>query len=298
MEDLRRVLMIILQSVSLPMDVTGVPICPLNAIWLGELNQRMTLPQLGHLFLVCPLGNTVALCAGTVVDSNHYLFLTRPSEAQLYVLENLRPNDSDSALLVLLLSPGFIEDMAKFLGIPADLGYLLHAIPLPHGDTLSRLLQLLASTLQATPDRDEAEELFMEVVGQVLRLLRLRHDAMASLTGHKKNTVHDLLPRLLQARQFIEARYLEPIKTQSVAQHVALSEYHFARLFKTAFDITVHQYVVRLRLDKARHLLEASEMRVTDIALTIGYKSLSAFIHAFRRHFGMTPSAYQSLFKN
>jgi AraC family transcriptional regulator len=196
-----------------------------------------------------------------------------------------------------MLSPDFIADMAGFLNIPMTLRHLLHAIPLLQGDTVSHLLQDLELAHQTNPNYAETEEIFMEIIGRILHLMILRHQTLLSLLGRKQDTITDLLPRMLQARQFIEARYLEPIKTQDVADHVALSEYHFARLFKAAFEVTVHQFVLRLRLDKARHLLESSVMRITDIAYAVGYNSLSAFINAFRRQFGVPPSAYRARFQ-
>ena len=184
--------------------------------------------------------------------------------------------------------------MADFLSIPADLSDLLHAVPMSQGDMVSRLLGMLAEACRLDEDTDE---LFMDVIGQVLRLLRLRHQTLTSLSQHKQDTTADLLPRLMHARQFIEANYLEPIKTEDVADYVALSEFHFARLFKAAFEVTVHQFVLRLRLNEARHMLEASQQTVTDVSLEVGYSSLSAFIRAFRLQFGMTPSDYRARFK-
>ncbi|MBK9748530.1 MAG: helix-turn-helix transcriptional regulator [Chloroflexi bacterium] len=286
--------MIILTTPLPAIDAADAPVSPLNTIWYGVPSQRMTLPQLGHLFIVCPLGETVAACSGTLVDSEHYLLLTPSVGNNAYILDNLRPDDSESRLLLLLLSPAFIAEMAEFLSIPFDMTHLLHAVRLPKGDVISHLLRLMAGTLH---DPEQTEELFMEVVGQILRLLRLRHQTLINLAHHKAATVNDLIPCLLQARQYIEAHYLENLQTETVARRAALSEYHFARLFKTAFDITVHQYVLRLRLNRARHLLELSTMSITDIALTVGYSSLSAFIHAFRHYTGITPSDYRAQFR-
>lgn len=289
--------MIVLRSDPPPAYATDALVSPLNALWTGALDERVILPQIGHMFLVCPLEDTVVSCAGIHLESDHYLLLTRPPSEGLVVVEPVGPDQAQTRVLLLLLSPDFIADMADFLNIPAQYSNLLHAVPLLQGDAISRLLQLLAATVHDSQNEEQLEELFMEVVGQVLRLLRLRYEALLRLARHKTTTVDDLLPRLLRARQFIEARYLEPIKTQDVAGHVTLSEYHFARLFRSAFDVTVHQYVLRLRLDEARHLLELSETRITDIALTVGYTSLSAFINAFRRRFGVSPSQYRSRFK-
>ena len=220
------------------------------------------------------------------------------TKGEQHRLANVNPENQDPQLLVLMLSPDFIADMADFLSIPTDLRDLLHAIPLIKGDSVTQLLEDLATLNPNGQNRAETEELFMEIVGQILHLMILRHRTLLSLLGHKQKTITDLLPRMLQARQFIEAKYLDPIKTQDVANHVALSEYHFARLFKAAFEVSVHQFVVRLRLDKARHLLEGTEFSITEIAYTVGYNSLSAFINAFHRRFGMPPSVYRTRFQD
>jgi AraC-like DNA-binding protein len=286
--------MIVLTAPLPAIDALDTPVSPLNAIWYGNIPHRMTLPRLGHVFIVCPLGETIVACADTVIDSSHYLFLTDAALDQPYRLDHLQRDDSDARLLLLMLSPAFIAEMAEFLSIPFDMTHLLHAVPLPQGDAISHLLRLMTGMLH---DSEQTEELFMEVVGQILRLLTLRHQTLINLAHHKAATVNDLIPCLLQARQFIEAHFLEDLQTPTVARRAALSEYHFARLFKTAFDITVHQYVLRLRLNRARHLLELSDMSITDIALTVGYSSLSAFIHAFRHYTGITPSDYRAQFR-
>jgi len=280
--------MIVLRSTPLRPD-TADHVSPINALWYGQLPRTMPLPQLGHLFLIFPIEETMLTLADTKLDSKHYLLLHHS-----VTLKNLRSLENSSPLLILMISPGFIKMMADFLDIPADFNTLLHAVPLKKGDSISSLLDLLAKNIDTT---EEANDIFMSIIGEILRLMRLRYEALLKLSQHKQNTIADILPRLLQARQFIEAEYSEAIKTEDVARYVALSEYHFARLFKTAFETTVHQYVLRLRLNQARYLLEANDS-VTDVSLSVGYNSLSAFITAFRKYFGLTPSAYRAQFQN
>lgn len=286
--------MIILRSRMLPSLQVDDPVCALNAVWVGSMTETMTLPNLGHLFLLFPLEQTRLSVDGVVINHDQYLWITQPSLTPIK-LHCLSLDVFNPELLVLMLSSGFIAEMADFLDIPADFNTLLHRIPLAQGDMISSLLQELAEAIHQT---EATQDLFFEVVGQILQLLRIRHQALQSLAHHKRNTISDLLPRLLEARQFIESHHLNPIKTHDVANHVALSEYHFARLFKTAFETTVHQYVMRLRLDEARRLLESSDASVTNIALDVGYNSLSAFNHAFRRTCGITPSAYITQFRD
>ncbi len=261
---------------------------PLNCIWLGAVERPLRLPQLEHIFLLFP-GETAVSCNNSTLHPNQYSLFTAQTEA--LTLEPIAPDASPT--LLLLLSPGFILEMAHFLNIPDSLNHLLHSIPLPQGDELSFLLAELVTVCTPPAQQNTAEELMLEVVGEVLRLMQLRQQALRTLAHHKQSTIDDLLPRLLQARQYVEARYLQPIRVAEVAEIVALSEFHFARLFKTAFDMSLHQFMMRLRLDEARRCLLATNVSVTELGLHVGYSSLSSFIHAFKRRFGVSPSHYQ-----
>jgi AraC-like DNA-binding protein len=262
---------------------------PLNAVWLGTVVRPLPLPQVGHLFLFFPLAGGALAWRGVTVDAENYL-LSGATETQP---KTVTPVGTKSELLLLLLSPGFIHEMADFLGIESSVEQLLKGMPLLRGDAVSRLLEELAQAVRARTETAAAEELFLELVGHILRRLRRRKEALLRLDRHRKSTIADLLPRLLRARQFVEARHLTPLSTAEVAAHVTLSEAHFARLFRTAFDVTVHQYVMRLRLDEARRRLETGEEPVTEIALAVGYRSLSSFTHAFRRRYGLAPGKYR-----
>jgi AraC-like DNA-binding protein len=290
--------MIILRSPNLPSPRAEGDLSPLNAVWAGQVKQSTPLPRLGHLVFVCPLNDAPIACAGTRIPPDRYLLLSAAPAGEAAALENLHPRQELARLLLLFVGPGFVAQMAHFLDIPPDMERLLHGVPLPKGDALSHLMNELAAVLERESDHKLAEELFIEVVGQVLRWLRLQQQALLKLAGRKQTTIDELLALLLQARQYIEAHCLTPLKTADVARQVGLSEYHFARLFKTAFGVTVHQFVLRLRLDEARHRLALTDSPVTEIALAVGYNSLSAFIHAFRRQFNLTPSAYRTRFES
>jgi AraC-like DNA-binding protein len=72
-----------------------------------------------------------------------------------------------------------------------------------------------------------------------------------------------------------------------------LSPFHFQRLFVGTFGESPREFITRLRMDRARRLLEAGEMPVTEICLEIGYASLGTFITRFAERVGQSPSAYR-----
>lgn len=103
----------------------------------------------------------------------------------------------------------------------------------------------------------------------------------------------DLEARLGRARAFIDAHYDQRIDLDAIAGAACLSRYHFLRSFRRAFDITPHQYLTRKRIDRAKELLQTSDLSVTEVCLEVGFHSLGSFSSLFQRHVGHAPGRYR-----
>lgn len=106
--------------------------------------------------------------------------------------------------------------------------------------------------------------------------------------------VHDdTFRRLCRARDFLAADYQSAIKLEETARQACLSPFHFHRLFASTFGETPHDFLTRLRMDRARRLLVSADMSVTDVCMEVGYSSLGSFSLKFRSVVGRAPSEYQ-----
>ena len=72
---------------------------------------------------------------------------------------------------------------------------------------------------------------------------------------------------------------------------------HFAGLFKEYTGITFASYVTEKKLAYAKQLLRTTSMTTLQISEKLGYTSLSAFNHLFKKTFSMTPSEYRKKHK-
>lgn len=99
-----------------------------------------------------------------------------------------------------------------------------------------------------------------------------------------------------QLTDFIEQHLAEPLSLGQLAGLCALSEYHFARMFRESFGLPPHQYLLARRLDHARHLLRSTRQPLGDIALACGFASASHFANRFRQVVGATPGEYRLAF--
>ena len=93
---------------------------------------------------------------------------------------------------------------------------------------------------------------------------------------------------------FAAAHLDEDLSLEALAGQAGLSAFHLHRVFSAAAGETPKQFTLRLRLAHASAMLLTTGDSVLDIALECGFQSHEAFCRAFRRRFGMTPSAYRS----
>ena len=105
-------------------------------------------------------------------------------------------------------------------------------------------------------------------------------------------TAPEVLERLDRARKFIDLCYDLPLNLDEISSHACFSRYHFLRLFRQAFNKTPHQYLVERRIEKAKELLSANELRVTDVCFEVGFQSLGSFSSLFHKSVGHRPSPF------
>jgi AraC family transcriptional regulator len=79
-----------------------------------------------------------------------------------------------------------------------------------------------------------------------------------------------------------------------LAEHAGVSPFHLHRVFSAVAGETPKQYGLRLRLNRAAAALLTTREPVLRIAMTCGFNSAEVFTRAFRRRFGMTPTAYRT----
>lgn len=101
-----------------------------------------------------------------------------------------------------------------------------------------------------------------------------------------------LYRRIVQAKLFIDDNYFNNIDLTNIADEANFSKFHFIRLFKNIYGKTPHQYLIYVRIEKAKEFLQ-TETSITDVCYAIGFDSLSTFTGLFKRTVGQTPTVYQ-----
>jgi AraC family transcriptional regulator len=99
--------------------------------------------------------------------------------------------------------------------------------------------------------------------------------------------------RLQRVMDYIEANLNNGVRLQELASLAGLSPFHFARQFKDATGLAPHQFLLRSRVERAKQLLERTELSLAEIGLTLGFSHQSHFTNVFRRMVGATPKAWR-----
>jgi AraC-like DNA-binding protein len=95
------------------------------------------------------------------------------------------------------------------------------------------------------------------------------------------------------ATEYINNHYSNEISVKDVARNVKLSDRHLTRLFENELNMSVHEYITFLRIEKAKKMLKDSKQDITNISLSLGFNSSQHFATTFKKFENMSPSYYR-----
>jgi AraC-like DNA-binding protein len=99
--------------------------------------------------------------------------------------------------------------------------------------------------------------------------------------------------RMNRVIEYIDAHLSGTISLADVAASAGLTRMHFAAQFRRATGLRPHEYLLRRRIEHAKHLLLNSKHNVFDVALSCGFRSQPHFTTVFKRYVGETPHCWR-----
>ncbi|WP_158299431.1 helix-turn-helix domain-containing protein [Paenibacillus antri] len=128
----------------------------------------------------------------------------------------------------------------------------------------------------------------------VREMERCIRDMCALVLEHnrvKRERMNDVTLRL--AMEFMENHYNNNISVDTVADYVQRSTSFLSRIFKEATGQTVNDYLIQLRIRRAKELLANPALSLEDICRDIGYANVSYFSKLFKSRTGLTPGQFR-----
>ncbi|WP_271782146.1 helix-turn-helix domain-containing protein [Aquimarina algiphila] len=147
------------------------------------------------------------------------------------------------------------------------------------------LTELLTDTRQGLLKR-----LFLE--SKVLELLALHLDMDKGTKTEVSNTDH-LIKKLYEVQFIISSDLTLQYSVHELARKVGLNDFMLKKEFKRVFATTIFEYALKLRMTKAKKLLNHSKKPIYEISELVGYKNSTHFTAAFKKIEGITPKKYR-----
>lgn len=156
---------------------------------------------------------------------------------------------------------------------------------------------LVGALMPAFANPTEASLLFLDHVGFAL----CSHLAVSygDVRARSSPVSRGLAPwQLARATEMIDAQLDGTLTVAEIAEACRLSPSHFTRAFKLSTGMPPYRWMTQRRVEKARDLLAASRMSLSDIALTCGFLDQSHFTRAFTRAVGTSPGRWRQTLRS
>lgn len=152
-------------------------------------------------------------------------------------------------------------------------------------DILDAFVRLVSATDTAI-NRNTIAPLAIEEI--VVRLLR----SNAATAIRNAAAVTRLATRIQKSIHYIQSQFRNPLSVNDLASQVTMSPSHYAHSFRQVAGVSPMRYLRDTRLDEARVLMLASQLRPSAAAAQVGFESTEHFTREFKRRFDLSPTEY------
>lgn len=156
-----------------------------------------------------------------------------------------------------------------------------------------RMFTIMAWLDEEVRSKDGLSHMYIEQLLDLVCLQLIRAHAGSTMrvaSGPRRGLASWQVRRVTD---YMRDNLAENISLQELADVVHLSRFHFCTAFRVATGHTPHAWLTRQRIVYAKKLLRDPALRITDVALVVGYETPSSFSASFRKVTGLTPSEFR-----
>lgn len=107
----------------------------------------------------------------------------------------------------------------------------------------------------------------------------------------EENDIYNIIEEI---KVYIENNYFEDIKVSDFSEKYFFTKEYISKTFSKMYKIGIYEYVLKLRMERAKILLEENRLKITEISTRLGYSNNNYFSKAFKNYYGIPPSDYQN----
>lgn len=164
--------------------------------------------------------------------------------------------------------------------------YIFHTDQIVFNSIQSKILRLLEELRSEKYGREA--QISICVNDLVLGINRLAHEQN---TPKKKASEHQLYRQL---EEYIEDHLTEDLSLENLSELFYASKYHIAHVFKDNIGLSIHQYIMKKRLNLCKEAISGG-MSITEVYHLFGFGDYSSFYRAFKKEYGISPKDYRDM---
>jgi AraC family transcriptional regulator len=193
--------------------------------------------------------------------------------------------------LHLYLRRAVLEEVAGDL-VGGDPG---HVEILPRfGDSDPLIEGLMLGVRDVLHDDDPVTTVYVDYLAQAIVARLIRRHSSASVVRSPAVASHQKGGRQIgRAIDFMEAHLGRSLDLATIAEAAGISPSHFARRFRATLGKAPHQYLIQMRIDRAKRLLSESDKSIAEIAFACGFASQEHLTRLLKRSCGLTPAGFR-----
>ncbi len=165
------------------------------------------------------------------------------------------------------------------------------------------LTRMQGGIVHRTANSPKAAELLRRLVSQFAtgqavndaEQSRLLYSTLCWLAPGNRPEVSGNMRPVQQAIRYIQEHLGDDLSLKRLAAEVHISPPHLIRLFRAELQHSPHEYVIQMRMNRAKHLLKTTMLPIKAIAAEVGYGSESSFTGAFTERIGISPKKFREL---
>lgn len=141
-----------------------------------------------------------------------------------------------------------------------------------------------------------SDEEFIESISEVMDKIHGKtyvnepaEELALEVSGYKNSNSSEIVET---AKRYIEQNYTKEISLEEIAGHVSVSSFYLSRIFSKREGMTYKDYLIKLRMERAKQLLKEGKKSIKEISIDVGYIDQNYFSRAFKKYYNKSPKEF------
>jgi len=232
---------------------------------------------------------------------NQLVVLTKTKDSAMYTLE--RQNHMKKEMAGLCLPPEYEAGLKKH-----DLPELLNAVNMfgtvvlkSENTDLKQIKDLIMNgivRLAQEMDQHAGDGRALEDAAYLSVCLQLwRTECERIMKAHEESCNANYSSNIRKAIAYIHEHYAKDLLVEEVAAYIGKTPNYFSSIFRMEVGMTFREYLNHYRIERARELIEGSDMMIYEIAEQVGYSDYTYFSQVFKKVTGISPTSLRGRLK-